>query len=64
VLLIAPPAERAGPALDVDAALAAALRMMGVKEAAQFVAEAAGLPRRVVYQRALLLKDDVLKDGR
>jgi 16S rRNA (cytidine1402-2'-O)-methyltransferase len=64
VLLIAPPAKRAGPALDVDAALAAALRTMGVKEAAQFVAEAAGLPRRVVYQRALLLKDDARKDGR
>ncbi len=43
---------------DLDAALAAALGRLRVKEAAAEVAEALGLPRRDVYQRALALKKD------
>ncbi len=42
---------------DVDAALLAALGRLRVKEAAAEVAEALGLPRREVYQRALALKE-------
>lgn len=43
---------------DVDAALLEALGRLRVKEAAAKVAEALGLPRRDVYQRALALKDE------
>lgn len=42
---------------DVDAALREALGRARVKDAAAEVAEAMGLPRRDVYQRALALKD-------
>ncbi|MEM7721968.1 MAG: 16S rRNA (cytidine(1402)-2'-O)-methyltransferase [Pseudomonadota bacterium] len=41
---------------DLDTALRAALRRSRVKEASAEVAEALGLPRRDVYQRALNLK--------
>jgi len=44
-------------AADIDAALRDALGRLRVKEAANEVAEALGLPRRDVYQRALALKD-------
>ena len=57
VLLVAPPAEPAKPdELDVDAMLGDALRSAGMKEAAALVAEATGLSRRDLYQRALALK--------
>jgi 16S rRNA (cytidine1402-2'-O)-methyltransferase len=57
VLVIAPPEEQAAPAeADVDALLENALTSMGVKEAAEMVAEATRLPRRTLYQRALALK--------
>lgn len=49
----APP--RTATAADVDAALKEALATMTVKDAAATVAEALGLPRREVYQRALEL---------
>ena len=56
VVLVAPPSAPAPPAeADIDAALARALQTAGVKEAAQAVAEATGLPRRQLYQRALAL---------
>lgn len=45
-------------AADLDAALRDALGRLRVKEASAEVAEALGLPRRDVYQRALELKDD------
>ena len=49
-------AEREAVTEDVlDAALDAALTTMSVKDASTAVAEATGLPRREVYQRALLL---------
>jgi 16S rRNA (cytidine1402-2'-O)-methyltransferase len=57
ILIIAPPEERAAPVeADVDALLENALLSTGVKEAAQMVAEATGLPRRTLYLRALTLK--------
>jgi 16S rRNA (cytidine1402-2'-O)-methyltransferase len=57
VLVVAPPHAAAPPTeADVDEQLRAALGSMSVKEAAQTVAEATGLPRRTLYQRALALK--------
>lgn len=56
VLVVGRPLEVAPDAGDVDAALLAALGRLRVKDAAAEVAEALGLPRRDVYQRALALK--------
>lgn len=59
VLVIAPPETR--PAADpsaLDNALREALRTMRMKDAADAVAGALGLPRRAVYARALELKSD------
>lgn len=57
VIVIGPPLPAAGPvAADLDLALSKALASMRVKEAAEAVAAATGLPRRQVYQRALELK--------
>jgi 16S rRNA (cytidine1402-2'-O)-methyltransferase len=56
VLLIAPPAANAEPdAARLDAALLDALKTMSVRDAAAVVAEATGLPKKQVYQRALEL---------
>lgn len=41
---------------DIDAALTKALAKMRVKEAANFVAEQFGLPKKTLYQRALEIK--------
>lgn len=63
-VLIAPPAEKSGPDLArLDALLAQALAFMPVKAAAGLVAEAAGVPRRLAYARALALKTRA-DDGR
>ena len=56
-LVVGRPLAVAADAADVDAALRAALGRLHVKQAAAEVAEALGLPRRDVYQRALALKD-------
>jgi 16S rRNA (cytidine1402-2'-O)-methyltransferase len=57
VLLIAPPDRDAAPTdARVDAELARALETMSVRDAAAVVAEALGLPKKVVYQRALNLR--------
>jgi 16S rRNA (cytidine1402-2'-O)-methyltransferase len=57
VLVIAPPGAAAAPAeADVEQALRQALATATVKEAAQSVAAATGLPRRELYRRALALK--------
>jgi 16S rRNA (cytidine1402-2'-O)-methyltransferase len=56
VLLVGPPKEVAATAADVDAALRVALNEMPTKAAASSVAEALGLPKRDVYQRALQIK--------
>ncbi len=55
VVVVAPPSADAAPAFDLDAALRAALATMRTAEAASAVAVASGLPRRVVYARALAL---------
>ncbi len=58
VVVVGPPAQTAHVALTEDAldtALNAALATMSVKDASAAVAEASGQPRRVVYQRALVL---------
>lgn len=57
VLVVGPPGEAEPPAqADVEAQIRAALATMSVKQAAQAVSEATGLPRRDIYQRALALK--------
>jgi 16S rRNA (cytidine1402-2'-O)-methyltransferase len=62
VIVIGPPLPVAGvSAGDLDAALLKALSAMRVKEAAEAVAAATGLPKRQVYQRALELKQE--RDG-
>lgn len=56
VLLVGPPGQVAATATDIDSALRAALAEMPTKAAASAVAEALGLAKRDVYQRALQLK--------
>lgn len=59
VLVIAPPPEKAQPgAAEVDDLLQRALTRMSVKDAVSAVADATGLSRRDVYQRALSLAKD------
>ena len=55
VLLAAPPDDAATVEFDLDASLADAMASLSVKDAASVVAAAAGLPRREVYARALVL---------
>lgn len=57
-LVVGKPLEVVAEAADIDAALRDAMGRLRVKEAANAVAEALGLPRRDVYQRALALKDE------
>lgn len=57
VVLIAPKGAAAAPqAEEVEALLRQALTQYSVKESAELVARATGLPKREVYQRALGLK--------
>lgn len=57
VLMIAPATSRAEVSQEsIDNALNEALSKMRVKEAANFVAEQFGLPKKQLYQRALELK--------
>jgi 16S rRNA (cytidine1402-2'-O)-methyltransferase len=56
VLLVGPAAEERASAEDMDVLLKAALATQSVREAAAMVAEATGLPRKMVYARALGLK--------
>jgi 16S rRNA (cytidine1402-2'-O)-methyltransferase len=60
VVVIAPPAEDAErPDADqLDAMLRRALERVSVKDAVSEVAHATGLPRRQIYQRALVLAKD------
>jgi 16S rRNA (cytidine1402-2'-O)-methyltransferase len=58
VLVVGHPVTVAPTQADLDAALAEALGRLRVKDAAAEVAEALGLPRRDVYQRALTLKQE------
>jgi len=58
VVLIGPPGETEVTPEQLDAALRDALAGQPTKAAANAVAEALGLPKREVYQRALQLKAD------
>jgi 16S rRNA (cytidine1402-2'-O)-methyltransferase len=59
VLVIAPPAAAALPSEDdADALLRTALARTSLKDAVAEVAVATGLPRRTLYQRALVLADE------
>jgi 16S rRNA (cytidine1402-2'-O)-methyltransferase len=62
VLVIDRAPPRAATAPDIRAALSEALRTLSVKDAAQAVAEATGMPRRDVYQIALGLVPGAGKD--
>src|SRR5215467_9513116 len=55
VIVVAPPADRAEAADNVDELLRQALTRVSVKDAVGEVALATGRPRREVYQRALAL---------
>jgi 16S rRNA (cytidine1402-2'-O)-methyltransferase len=55
-VVVGPAPEEAADAADLDALLAASLRLLSLREAASAVAETTGLPRRMVYARALELK--------
>lgn len=57
VLLVSRAPEGGGDAVDLDAALRAALDGARLKDAVAQVAAETGLPRRQVYQRALALTD-------
>jgi 16S rRNA (cytidine1402-2'-O)-methyltransferase len=57
VIVVGPPGEAEAPAeADVDAALREAMTRLSTSRAAAAVAEALGVPRREVYERALALK--------
>ena len=60
VLVIGPPPAQAEVSLsDADALLRQALARVSLKDAVGEVAEATGLPRRELYQRALALTKDL-----
>ena len=57
VIVVGPPGEAEAPAeADVDEALREAMTRLSTSRAAAEVAEALGVPRREVYERALALK--------
>ena len=57
VIVVGPPGEAEAPAeADVDEALREAMTRLSTSRAAAEVAQALGLPRREVYERALALK--------
>ncbi len=55
-VLVGPAAEEVATESDMDGLLATALATHSVREAAAMVAEATGLPRKLVYARALASK--------
>jgi 16S rRNA (cytidine1402-2'-O)-methyltransferase len=57
-VVVGPAPDEAADETDLDALLTASLRVLTLREAATAVAETTGLPRRVVYARALELKAD------
>jgi 16S rRNA (cytidine1402-2'-O)-methyltransferase len=58
VIVISPPADDFGSAVDLDELLRRALARVSVKDAVGEVALATGRPRREVYQRALEIEKD------
>jgi 16S rRNA (cytidine1402-2'-O)-methyltransferase len=64
VLVIAPPMAAAQPSEDdADALLRAALARTSLKDAVGEVAVATGLPRRMLYQRALALAEEKRREA-
>jgi 16S rRNA (cytidine1402-2'-O)-methyltransferase len=59
VVVIAPPAAAAISATETESLLRAALQRVSLKDAVGEVADATGLPRREIYQRALALAEEV-----
>jgi len=57
-VVVGPAPEESADAADLDALLTASLQTLSLREAAAAVAETTGLPRRMVYARALALKGD------
>ncbi|MGB0412031.1 MAG: rRNA (cytidine-2'-O-)-methyltransferase, partial [Pikeienuella sp.] len=57
VISVGPPQKQEIGEADLDDALIKALATMRVKDAAQAVSTALGLPRRDVYNRALAIKE-------
>ena len=58
VIIVGPPAEaEAAGEADIDAALAEAMTRLSASRAAGEVAQTLGLPKRMVYDRALRLKE-------
>jgi 16S rRNA (cytidine1402-2'-O)-methyltransferase len=63
-IVVAPPPEESGLDLSrIDPLLEQALGFMPVKAAAQLVSDATGTPRRIVYERALVLKGKGVGDA-
>lgn len=58
VIVIAPPQEQSATKEEIEDRLRAALTDMKTKEAANFVAEALGLPRKQLYEMALKISKD------
>ena len=58
VVMVGPPAAGARADIDLDGELRRALATMSVRDAAAEIAAATGLPRRVVYARALALTSE------
>jgi 16S rRNA (cytidine1402-2'-O)-methyltransferase len=56
VVLVAPGREAVASADDTDRALIEALMRLSPADASREVAKALGLPRRTLYQRALMLR--------
>ena len=56
-VVVGPPAEVVTDTAAIDTALKAALVFMPVKAAAEMIAGLTGVPRKSVYDRALVLKD-------
>lgn len=58
VIILSPPAQHQAADAEIDAALVKLMHDHSVKEASQIVAETLGLSRKIVYQRALSIKND------
>jgi len=61
-LVVGPPDEAAAGPAELDATLRAALALHSLRDAAALVAAATGLPRKLVYARALALSTEQQKE--
>jgi 16S rRNA (cytidine1402-2'-O)-methyltransferase len=62
-LLVGPPRDAEPDTAAIDAALKAALPFMPVKAAAEMIAALAGGSKKAIYDRALLWKEEGIKDA-